>query len=74
MPVTLKDMLATGADVAPAISAPGRQALTFSGLRDLTAQTLAALNALGIAATTASPSCWQTDPRWRLATSPAPVV
>ena len=48
MPVTLKDMLATGADVAPAISAPGRQALTFSGLRDLTAQTLAALNALGI--------------------------
>ena len=48
MPVTLKDMLATGADVAPAISAPGRQALTFSGLRGLTAQTLAALNALGI--------------------------
>ena len=48
MPVTLKDMLATGADVAPAISAPGRQALTFSGLSDLTAQTLAALNALGI--------------------------
>ena len=48
MPVTLKDMLAAGADVAPAISAPGRQALTFSGLRDLTAQTLAALNALGI--------------------------
>jgi len=45
---TLKDLLATGADAAPAISAPGRAALGFGGLRALIDTTLAQLNALGI--------------------------
>jgi len=45
---TLSALLAQGADDAPAISAPSRRALTFSGLRAQIAQTLAQLNALGI--------------------------
>ena len=45
---TLKDLLATGADGAPAISAPSRAALSFGGLRALIGATLAQLNALGI--------------------------
>jgi len=48
MTVTLLDLLAKGADVAPALSAPDRQALDFAGLRGLVSQTLAALNAMGI--------------------------
>jgi len=45
---TLKDLLATGADAAPAISAPGRTALSFGGLRSLIDTTLGQLNSLGI--------------------------
>ena len=45
---TLKDLLALGADAAPALSAPGRSALSHAGLRAQVAGTLAALNALGI--------------------------
>ena len=48
MQPTLKDLLATGADAAPAISAPGRSALSFGELRALIADTLARLNGLGI--------------------------
>ena len=48
MQSTLKDLLATGADAAPAISAPGRSALSFGALRALIADTLARLNGLGI--------------------------
>ncbi|MDP1646646.1 MAG: acyl--CoA ligase [Rubrivivax sp.] len=48
MSTTLKDLLATGADGAPALGAPGRPALDHRGLRALVADTLAALNALGI--------------------------
>ena len=48
MQATLKDLLASGADDAAAISAPGRGALTFGGLRAQIAQTLEQLNALGI--------------------------
>ena len=48
MQSTLKDLLATGADAAPAISAPGRNALCFGELRALIADTLARLNSLGI--------------------------
>ncbi len=48
MTVTLQDLLATGADTAPALSAPDRPALDFAGLRRLVSQTLAALNAMGI--------------------------
>ena len=44
----LKELLSTGADSAPALSAPGRQALSFGGLRALIADTLAALNSIGI--------------------------
>ena len=44
----LKDLLASGADDAPAISAPARAPLTFGALRALIAETLAKLNALGI--------------------------
>jgi oxalate---CoA ligase len=45
---SLKEMLATGADAAPAIAAPGRAALDFASLRALIHETLASLNALGI--------------------------
>jgi acyl-CoA synthetase (AMP-forming)/AMP-acid ligase II len=45
---TLKDLLAIGADAAPALSAPARRALSFGELRTLIAATLAQLNALGI--------------------------
>ena len=47
-PSSLIDLLATGADAAPALSAPGRNALNFKGLRGLVADTLAFLNAQGI--------------------------
>ncbi len=45
---SLHALLANGADDAPAISAPGRSALSFAALRTLVADTLARLNALGI--------------------------
>jgi acyl-CoA synthetase (AMP-forming)/AMP-acid ligase II len=45
---SLAELLAAGADAAPAISAPSRPALTFAGLRALIAATIARLNALGI--------------------------
>ncbi len=48
MPTTLKDLLATGADTAPALTAPGRQPLSHAGLRAVIARTLATLNGLGI--------------------------
>jgi acyl-CoA synthetase (AMP-forming)/AMP-acid ligase II len=48
MATTLKDLLAAGAASAPALSAPGRSALTHAGLRTLIDRTLATLNALGI--------------------------
>jgi acyl-CoA synthetase (AMP-forming)/AMP-acid ligase II len=48
MSKTLKDLLAVGEDAAPALSAPGRPALSHGGLRAQVATTVAALNALGI--------------------------
>jgi acyl-CoA synthetase (AMP-forming)/AMP-acid ligase II len=45
---TIDELLAAGAEEAPAIAAPGRGALTYGGLRRLIAGTLAALNAAGI--------------------------
>ena len=45
---TLKDLLATGADGAPALGAPARPVLDYRGLRAVIADTLATLNALGI--------------------------
>jgi acyl-CoA synthetase (AMP-forming)/AMP-acid ligase II len=48
MPHPLKDLLATGADDAPAISAPSRAPLTFGALRQLIDDTVASLNGLGI--------------------------
>ncbi len=48
MQATLKDLLATGAGDAPAISAPDRRPLSFGALRRLIDDTLAQLNALGI--------------------------
>ncbi len=48
MQQTLKDLLAAGADGAPAISAPARAALSFGGLRALIAATIDRLNGLGI--------------------------
>ena len=47
MQTSLKDLLAHGADSAPAISAPGRSALSYRELRALVDATLASLNALG---------------------------
>ncbi|HWH73180.1 MAG TPA: acyl--CoA ligase [Methylibium sp.] len=47
MPDTFLQLLATGADAAPALRAPGRPALTHAGLRALVGRTLASLNALG---------------------------
>jgi len=48
MSTTLKDLLTTGTDAAPALGAPGRPALDYRGLRAVVADTLGALNALGI--------------------------
>jgi acyl-CoA synthetase (AMP-forming)/AMP-acid ligase II len=48
MKTQLKDLLAHGADAAPAISAPGRSALSFGALRALIETTIAALNGIGI--------------------------
>jgi acyl-CoA synthetase (AMP-forming)/AMP-acid ligase II len=47
MHTTLQQLLASGADDAPAISAPGRPALSYSQLRALIESTLVSLNALG---------------------------
>ena len=48
MPDILRDLLANGADEAPAISAPARHALSFGALRSLIASTISQLNTLGI--------------------------
>ncbi|MCL4185623.1 MAG: AMP-binding protein, partial [Burkholderiaceae bacterium] len=48
MTQTLRDLLAAGADDASALTAPGGMALTFRALRALVADTVAALNAMGI--------------------------
>ncbi len=48
MHTTLHPLLAQGADGATSISAPGRSALDFAGLRALSADTTARLNALGL--------------------------
>jgi acyl-CoA synthetase (AMP-forming)/AMP-acid ligase II len=45
---TLNALLASGAANAPAIRAPGRPALSYAGLRDLAAATIARLNGIGI--------------------------
>jgi oxalate---CoA ligase len=45
---TLNALLASGAANAPAIRAPGRPALSYVGLRDLAAATIARLNGIGI--------------------------
>jgi len=47
--LSLREMLATGADAAPALGAPGRAPLDFRGLRSLIEETVATLNTLGIA-------------------------
>ena len=44
----LKDLLSAGADAAPALSAPGRQPLSFGALRALIGDTLEVLNGVGI--------------------------
>ena len=46
MAFSLRDLLAAGAQDAPAISAPGRSALSFGALRSLIAHTIEQLNAL----------------------------
>ena len=48
MSSTLQDLLARGAEEAPAVSAPGRPVLTHGALRRLVATTLERLNALGL--------------------------
>jgi acyl-CoA synthetase (AMP-forming)/AMP-acid ligase II len=48
MSFSLRDLLASGADAAPAISAPGRSPLPFGALRSLIEKTIEQLNALGI--------------------------
>jgi len=45
---TLLELLAKGADDAPAISAPGVPSLSFGGLRSLVQKSIAALNGFGI--------------------------
>jgi acyl-CoA synthetase (AMP-forming)/AMP-acid ligase II len=45
---TLNDLIAGGADADVAIAAPDRAPLTYAGLRALVADTVGALNALGI--------------------------
>ena len=45
---TLIDLLATGAQDAPALGAPGRDWLTYGGLRSHIAHTVTTMNGLGI--------------------------
>ncbi len=45
---TMANLLAKGADTAPAIGAPGGKWLTHGGLRALATRTVASLNAMGI--------------------------
>src|SRR5215831_714138 len=45
---TLRQLMAAGADIAPAIGAPGTPALTFGGLRSQVEQAIATLNGFGI--------------------------
>jgi acyl-CoA synthetase (AMP-forming)/AMP-acid ligase II len=45
---TMSQLLARGAEDAPAIGAPGRLWLTYGGLRALATRTVASLNAMGI--------------------------
>ncbi len=45
---TITELLRNGADDAPAIGAPGRDALTYAGLRALAEATVARLNELGV--------------------------
>src|SRR5262245_21946551 len=45
---TLRELMATGADDAPAVGAPGAAALTHLGLRALVEQTIATLNGFGV--------------------------
>lgn len=47
-PTTLIDLLASGAEDAPALLGEGREALTYGGLRKLIDDTLTALNGMGI--------------------------
>ncbi len=48
MTTTLRDLVESGADSAPALMAPGAKALSYDGLRQLLAGTLERLNGLGI--------------------------
>jgi len=48
MPATIFDLLAVGADDAPAVEALDRPALTYAGLRAHVQATVAALNGLGV--------------------------
>ncbi|MEL0144554.1 MAG: AMP-binding protein, partial [Alphaproteobacteria bacterium] len=48
MAETILDLIAGGADDAVALSAPERESLTYAGLRELCAKTVADMNALGI--------------------------
>ncbi|MEY4267597.1 MAG: hypothetical protein RIS90_2132 [Pseudomonadota bacterium] len=48
MSLVLRDLLATGASAAPAISAPGQSPLSFGSLRALIGTTIAQLNNWGI--------------------------
>jgi len=48
MAETILDLIAGGAGDAVALSAPERESLTYAGLRDLCAKTVADMNALGI--------------------------
>ncbi len=48
MAETILDLIAGGTDNAVALSAPERESLTYAGLRDLCAKTIADMNALGI--------------------------
>jgi acyl-CoA synthetase (AMP-forming)/AMP-acid ligase II len=48
MPSTIRDLLASGADDAQAIAAPGAKPLTYAGLRAQIDETIAALNAGGV--------------------------
>jgi len=47
-PRTIPDLLNAGGDDAPAIGAPGREPLTYAGLRRLVADTASTLNAFGV--------------------------
>ena len=68
---TLWQLIAAGADDAPAITAPSEKPLGFRALREHVQATVAAYNAMGIGRNDRVAIVLRTVPRWRPRSSPS---